>query len=61
MERKKAERSYGSVTGFAFSLVRFAFPWISGTGGASLRGCVWVVSGRFMPFFAIFVSPAFTG
>ena len=47
------------MTGFAFSLVCFAFPWISGTGGASLRGCVWVVSGRFMPFFAIFVSPAF--
>lgn len=29
------------------------FPGISGTGGTLLRGCVWVRSGRAMPFFAM--------
>lgn len=46
----------GSVTGFAFSLVRLAAPWSSGTGGTTLRGLVWVRSGRFMPCFAMGVS-----
>ena len=39
--------------GFALAFPCLAFPWISGTGGALLCGCVWVHSGRAMPFFAI--------
>ena len=43
----------GSVMGLAFSLAVLARPWSSGTGGTSLRGRVWVRSGRFMPFYAM--------
>lgn len=60
MERKKAERSYGSVTGFAFSLVRFAFPDFRDGRRVVARLRVGGFR-RFRPFFAIFVSPAFTG
>lgn len=45
--------SYFSVIGLAFAFPVFAFPCSSGTGETSLRGWVWVRSGRFMPCFAI--------
>lgn len=51
-DRLSRARSVSSV-GSAFFLPDLAFPWISGTGGWSFLGCVWVRSGRFMPCFAM--------
>ena len=51
-DRLSQARSVSSV-GPAFFLPDLAFPWISGTGGWSFLGCVWVRSGRFMPCFAM--------
>lgn len=44
------------MMGGAFSLVCFALPCNSGTGGTLLRGWVWVHSGRDMPCFAIAIT-----
>ena len=44
------------MMGWAGALVRFAFPWSSGTGGIWFLGWVWVQSGRFMPCFAIEIT-----
>ncbi len=65
-ERKKERRRHaplllpfgqGSVIGLAFSLDVLARPWISGTGGASLRERRGI-SGRFIPLFGMDAPPA---